>query len=131
MEEVVATQAQLPSSHHDRSNPTQRCMAWAAPSSSDRSKQQLIELRGYKRAPPRRWFLYTSRLQRTSEVTHFLVLARVEQRQHRDGEAAVEQTELQAAVHVRAVGRGQPEGRGRHAAVFVVVVVRQGVQVRL
>ena len=62
----------------------------------------------------------------------FLVLARVEQRQHRNGEAGVEQTELQAAVHVRAVGRGQPEGRGRHAAVVVVVVViRQGVQVRV
>jgi len=112
-------------------------MPWAAASSSDRSNQQL-SCAAIKGAPCT-LFLYTCRLQRKSEVTHakrtvqdysFLVLARVEQRQHRNGEAAVEQTELQAAVHVRAVGRGQPEGRGCHALV-IVVVVRQGVQVRV
>jgi len=106
-------------------------MAWAAASSSSsNSSRQQLTLLGYKRRPLHLLPVY---LLCTSEVTLrqasvqdyiFLVVARVELREHTNGQAGVEQTELQAALNVRAVGRCQPAWRGRHAVVVVVVVVR-------
>lgn len=135
MREVVATQAQL-TPHHDRSTPHAKmhgtARAAASSSSSHRCRQQLTS-RGYKRRPLHLVLVY---LHCTSEV---VTLTRSKCRELylpgcckiklSNGEEVVEQTELQAAVHVRAVGRGQPARRGRNAVV--VVVVRQGVRVQL